>query len=74
MSTPKVERLSGPRPDRYSKKKSGPLKQSLRLTVDENKLIRKAAGINRQSINNWMVGVLMTAAKAQLKKHEKEEA
>jgi uncharacterized protein (DUF1778 family) len=41
------------RPDLFSKKRSGTVNQSLRLTVDDNKLVRKAAKIEGLSINLW---------------------
>jgi len=54
------------RPDLHSKRKDGLVNQSLRLTVDENKLVRKAAALERRSINSWAVGELVKAAEASI--------
>lgn len=55
-----VRRGTKSRPDKYSKKRSGMVAQSLRLTVQENKLLRKAAGA--LSFNLWATQVLIDAA------------
>jgi uncharacterized protein (DUF1778 family) len=67
MATKKTPRKSSkPRPDKYSKKRSGYISQSLRLTSDENKLLRQAAGLEGFSINFWSVRTLVAAAKKQI--------
>jgi hypothetical protein len=67
MTTKKVTRkASKPRPDRYSKKRSGYISQSVRLTVDENKLVRQAADLEGFSINLWATRTLVAAAKKQI--------
>ena len=40
------------------------MNQSLRLTVEENKLVREASELERRSINSWAVDELVRAAKA----------
>jgi uncharacterized protein (DUF1778 family) len=67
----KQRKAARPRPDRYSKKKAGYVSQSLRLTADENKLIRKASGLEGSSINHWAVLALVKAAKARIAKEPK---
>ena len=68
MPKKKVRTSGKPRKDRQSDKRSGLIRQSLRLEVPEARLIRRAAGAVRpkQSIHYWMVTVLTTAAKYQL--------
>ena len=61
MTTKKVVRRgTKARPDKYSKKRSGMVAQSLRLTVQENRLLRKAAGA--LSFNLWATQTLIAAA------------
>jgi len=73
MATKKETRKAArPRPDKYSKKRSGYVSQSVRLTVAENKLVREAADLDGASINFWATRALVTAAKAQLAKAAKE--
>jgi uncharacterized protein (DUF1778 family) len=73
MATKKItqRKAARPRPDRYSKKKSGYVNQSLRLTTDENKLVREASGLEGMSINFWAVRALVTAAKAGIAKEKR---
>jgi len=59
-------KFSGGRPDKYSKKRSGSVSQSVRATVAENKLLRQAAELERMSINAWCVKTLVAAAKKQI--------
>jgi hypothetical protein len=67
MATKKSSRgASKPRPDRYSKKRSGYISQSVRLTVAENKLMREAAELEGFSINFWATRTLVAAAKKQI--------
>jgi uncharacterized protein (DUF1778 family) len=54
------------RPDLRSKKKDGIVNQSLRLTVEENNLIRKAADLERRSINSWAVVELVRIAELRI--------
>lgn len=64
MTTKKSTRKAAkPRPDRYSKKRSGYISQSVRLTVAENKLLREAAEFEGMSINFWATRALVAAAK-----------
>jgi ribosome-binding protein aMBF1 (putative translation factor) len=55
-----------PRPDRYSDKTEGLIRQTLRLNPDHNELIRKAAEADGLSINNWAVRILVKTAKKQV--------
>jgi hypothetical protein len=55
-------KFSGPRPDRFSKKRSGMVAQTVRFTVEENKLVRKAATEKRMSISAWSSLVLLREA------------
>jgi uncharacterized protein (DUF1778 family) len=67
MTTKKAIRKSArPRPDRYSKKKKGYVAQSLRVTVEEAKLIRKAAALKQFSINLWITQTLIPIAKREI--------
>lgn len=68
----KIVRSNGPRKDRYSKKRSGFVSQSVRLSVAENRLVRKAADMERMSISLWASRALVAAAKAQLPQAEPE--
>jgi len=54
------------RPDLYSKKRSGFVKQGVRLSVDQNKLLRQAAELEGFSLNLWMTRVLVAAAKKRI--------
>lgn len=62
MTTKKIGGV-GPRPDRYSKKKNGTFRQSLRLNKEDNMLIREAAQLEGMSINLWLSRVALAAAK-----------
>lgn len=70
MATKKTTRRArgayAPRPDRYSKKKTGTITQSLRLNVADARLIRKAALAQRMSTNLWMTNHLVAAAAEEL--------
>lgn len=57
---------SAPRPDRRSKKRSGTVKQTVRLTVDENKLLRLAADLEGMSIAFWSKRLLLAGAKKRI--------
>lgn len=59
----KAPRAAKSRPDRYSKKRSGTINQSVRLTVEQNKLIREAADLEGMSISFWANRTLVAAAK-----------
>lgn len=58
-----------PRPDKYSKKRSGSISQSLRVTVEQNKRYREASSIKGQSLNTWMVRWLDAAALHDISNH-----
>lgn len=60
---------SKPRPDKYSKKRSGNVAQSLRITVEQNKQYRKAASLQGYSLNSWMIRWLDAAAMHDISKH-----
>ena len=62
----KVRKAALPRPDRYSKKRSGYVSQSVRLEVADAKLIREAATAKRMSTNYWMMTHLVAMAKKEL--------
>ena len=67
MATKKIVRGgSGPRPDMYSKKRSGFIKTGIRLQVDQNKLLREAAELEGMSVNLWMSRTLVAAAKKRI--------
>ena len=67
MTTKKVTRKTAKaRPDKYSKKRSGYISQSVRLTVAENKLVRSAAELDGFSINFFATRALVAAAKARI--------
>jgi len=67
MAIKKSDRKAAkPRPDKYSKKRSGYVNQGVRLTVDENKLVRQAASLEGFSINLWATRTLVNAAKKQI--------
>jgi len=61
-----IKKFAVGRPDRYSKKRSGYVAQSVRLDVADNKLIRDAAELKRMSLNHWMTTALIAAAKKEL--------
>jgi uncharacterized protein (DUF1778 family) len=58
----------------YSKKKKGFVATSLRMTVEEAKLVREASLHNRMSTNLWMLTTLIPAAKKELAKAAKDAA
>ena len=63
MANKKIpNRRERPRPDRYSDKTDGKLKQTLRLTPEQNKVIREASKLEGLSINNWAVRILVRFA------------
>lgn len=67
MATKKVARGgASARPDLYSKKRSGFVKQGVRLSVDQNKLLRQAAELEGFSLNLWMTRTLVAAAKKRI--------
>ena len=67
MATKKtIRKAAMPRPDRYSKKRSGYVSQSVRLEVADAKLIREAATAKRMSTNHWMTTHLIAIAKKEL--------
>jgi hypothetical protein len=74
MATKKATRKSAsPRPDRYSKKKSGYISTSLRMIVADNKILRKAATLDGLSINHWCMRLLLTAAKKRIGKSKYDD-
>ena len=62
MAIKKPSKYSSPRPDRFSRKRSGLVAQTVRFTVDENKQIRKAATFKKMSISAWAATVLLKEA------------
>jgi predicted HicB family RNase H-like nuclease len=64
MSTTKKTKVGAPRPDRYSDKTEGKMRQTLRLSPEQNQLIRAAAEEEGLSINTWAIRILVKAAKA----------
>jgi len=68
MATKKTIRGSSsyPRPDNYSKKRSGVVKTGIRLEVEQNKLLRQAAELEQMSLNLWMTRTLVAAAKKRI--------
>jgi len=66
MANKKVPVGGAPRPDLYSKKRSGTVKTGIRISVADNKLLRKAAELERMSQSLWMVRALLAAAKARI--------
>jgi uncharacterized protein (DUF1778 family) len=54
------------RPDLYSAKTEGKIAQSVRITVEENNLIKEAANLEGFSLNLWMKRVLLRAARAKV--------
>ena len=74
MATKKTARGgSGARPDLYSKKRSGFVKQGVRLSTDHNKLLRAAAELEGFSLNLWMTRTLVAAAKKRIAQGEKAD-
>jgi hypothetical protein len=74
MSTKKKTRgASSPRPDRHSKKRTGFVSQSVRLTVADNKLLREASSLDGMSINFWATRALMAAANLRIKQQKQLE-
>ena len=73
MSPPKKQtrRAARPRPDKYSPKKKGYVCQTVRLSVESNKLVRQAADMEEMSISFWASRVLVAAAKEQITAAEK---
>jgi uncharacterized protein (DUF1778 family) len=72
MATKKVTRGGAKaRPDLYSKKRSGIIKTGIRIDVSDNKLIRKAAELERMSQSLWMVITLVDAAKERIAAEDK---
>jgi uncharacterized protein (DUF1778 family) len=71
MATKKVVAGAKARPDLYSKKRSGIIKTGIRLDVSDNKLIRKAAELERMSQSLWMVRTLVGAAKERIAAEDK---
>jgi uncharacterized protein (DUF1778 family) len=63
-------KASRPRPDRHSKKKTGYVSQSIRLTVAENLLVREAAALDGMSINFWASRALLVAANNRINKQK----
>jgi len=55
----------------YSKKRSGMVHQGFAISVEENKLIRKAAELDKRSIRSWIGYNILLAAKRIIKKHER---
>jgi uncharacterized protein (DUF1778 family) len=63
-------KASRPRPDRHSKKRTGYVSQSIRLTVADNKLLREASALEGMSINFWASRALITAANNRINKQK----
>ena len=68
MATSKKPKARGsaPRPDRYSKARSGLVKTGIRLDASLNKLLIQAAELEMLSLNSWMTRVLVAAAKKRI--------
>jgi uncharacterized protein (DUF1778 family) len=64
MANRKNVRAGRPRPDLDSDKTDGKVSQTLRLSPEQNTLIRAAAREENRSINAWAVRLLVRAAKA----------
>jgi predicted HicB family RNase H-like nuclease len=58
---------------RPSKKRTGYISTSVRLSVEDNRDLRKAAGLVKVSFNGWAVETLRRAAKNIIRKHEQEK-
>jgi uncharacterized protein (DUF1778 family) len=61
-----TRRAARPRPDKFSKKRSGLVSQSIRISVEQNKLLRQAAELEGMSISLWASRVLIAAAKKEI--------
>jgi uncharacterized protein (DUF1778 family) len=70
--TVKKRKAGKSRPDRRSKKRSGYVNQTVRVLVEENRMIREAADLEGMSINFWAVRVLLAAAKSRIAKNNKQ--
>jgi uncharacterized protein (DUF1778 family) len=66
MTTSSKIRGGAPRPDRYSDKTGGKMRQTLRLSPEQNQLLRDASEEEGLSINSWAIRILVKAARAQL--------
>jgi uncharacterized protein (DUF1778 family) len=66
MANKKKTPVGRPRPDRYSDKTDGKLRQTLRLSPEQNQLLRAAAEDEGLSINTWAVRILVRAAKTHI--------
>jgi uncharacterized protein (DUF1778 family) len=66
MANKKTARKGVPRPDRFSDKTEGRLRQTLRLSPEQNQLLRAAAGAEGLSINTWAIRILVKTAKARI--------
>jgi len=74
MATKKTMRGgASARPDLYSKKRSGFIKQGVRISVEHNKLLRRAAELEGFSLNLWMTRTLVAAAKKRIFEEEKAD-
>jgi predicted HicB family RNase H-like nuclease len=69
-----VSRASSPRPDRQSKKRTGYVSQSVRLSVADNKILREAAALDGMSINFWASRALLVAANNRINKQKQKES
>lgn len=74
--TKQIKRRGGskPRPDMHSKKRSGNVAMSLRVSVPEARLIRQASALKGVSSNLWMSQLLLAAAKKELAAAEAEKS
>jgi uncharacterized protein (DUF1778 family) len=61
--TIKKQRVISRSVGRQTKKKTGYITTSIRLLVEENKRLRKAAAIKGFSFNMWAINTLLEAAK-----------
>ena len=59
---PRISRKPSASTKRHSKKTSGYVSQALRLSVADNKLLRKTAKRERLSFNAWATRILVNAA------------
>jgi uncharacterized protein (DUF1778 family) len=73
MTKKNISVAGRPRPDLYSKKRSGYIKTGVRLTVAENKLCRRAATLEGMSWNFWAMRVLVKAAKERIAEEGKAD-
>jgi len=53
----------------YSRKTKGNVSQGFTISVDDNKLLRRAAALDRRSIRSWILKTLISTAKREIKKH-----